>query len=141
MTEKIDLFIIDKDLRVREHGKFEVGDGDKIRYKSGGTENWNPTLTETSFIEKKGWKKYLLFGPRNWKREYYVMRKGAGCIDFKTEHVPTPDSEALKKANLSLLAKEVGSSAVKTIPWQTWAILLLTVLNVILSLRVAGVIR
>lgn len=141
MTETIKLFIIDKDLRVREHGNFEVGDGDKIRYKSGGTENWNPTLTETSFIEKKGWKKYLLVGARNWNREYYVMRKGASCIDFKTGIIPTPDSEKLKKANLGLLAKDVGSSAKRDIPWQTWAVLLLTVLNFVLMLKVAGIIR
>lgn len=141
MTEKIKLFIIDKDLRVREQGKYEVGDGDKIRIKSGGTENWNPTLSETSFIEKKGWKKYLLFGERGWKREYYVIRKGASCIDFKTPYVPTPDSKALKQANLNLLARDIGSEAKKGAPWYIWAILAFSFLSFFLLLRISGVIR
>lgn len=123
MTEKIKLFIIDTDRRVREEGDFEVGDSGKIRYKSGGTENWNPLIGPTTFIERKGWKKYLLFGPRNWNREYYVLRKGEQCIDFNTEHVPTPDGESLKLANASLIAKDIGKNREDTIPWYIWAIL------------------
>ena len=141
MTEKISLFIIDKDLRIREHGDYEVGDGDKIRIKSGGTENWNPTLGETTFIEKKSWKKYLIFGPRVWKREYYVLRKGASCIDFQTNTVPTPDSDALKRANLNLLARDIGSDAKKGTPWYIWAVLGLNVMMLWLLLNVSGVIR
>ena len=139
MTEKIKLFIIDKDLRIRSSGSHEVGDGDKIRIKSGGTENWNPTLTETTFIEKKGWKKYLLFGNRNWKREYYVIRKGKKCIDFKTGDVPTPDSEQLKQANLSLLAREIGSEKEKGVPWYMWAILGSCLVNLWMLLQISGV--
>ena len=141
MTEKINLFIIDKDLRIRESGKFEVGDADKIKYKSGGTENWNPLIGETTYVEKKGWKKWLLFGQRNWTREYYILRKGEKCIDFKTADVPTPSSDSLKKANLSVLAREIGKDTSPSTPWQVWAAFIFSLLTFILMLNMAGVIR
>ena len=140
MTEKIKLFIIDKDLRVRESGNFEVGDADKIKYKSGGTENWNPVIGETTYVEKKGWKKWILFGQRNWVREYYTIRKGEKCIDFKTEDIPTPNPEALKKANLSLMAKDIGKDSNPNIPWQMWATFIFSLLTFFLMLNLAGVI-
>jgi hypothetical protein len=138
LTEKINLFIIDKDLRIRESGMFEVGDADKIRYKSGGTENWNPIIGETTYIEKKGWKKYLLFGDRNWKREYYILRKGEKCIDFKTPDIPTPNPNSLKKANLSLLAREIGSDAKPDVPWYAWIQLALIGFLTLLQMGVIG---
>jgi len=141
MTEKIKLFIIDKDLRIRESGNFEIGDADKIRYKSGGTENWNPVIGETTYIEKKGWKKYLLFGQRNWIREYYTLRKGERCIDFKTADIPTPDPEKLKLANAALLARDIGKDSNPNIPWQMWAAFIFSLLTFLLMLNVAGVIR
>jgi hypothetical protein len=140
LTEKIKLFIIDKDLRVRESGNYEVGDADKVRYKSGGTENWNPLIGETTYIEKKGWKKYLIFGPRNWVREYYTIRKGEKCIDFKTGDVPTPNPEKLKLANASLLARDIGKDSDDGIPWQMWATFIFSLLTFFLMLNVAGVI-
>lgn len=141
MTEKINLFIIDKDLRIREHGKYEVGDADKIRLKSGGTENWNPLIGETTHIEKKGWKKYILFGERNWVKEYYVMRKGEKCIDFKTPDIPTPNPEALKQANLALLARDIGKDSNPSIPWQMWGAFILSLLTFVMVLNISGVIR
>lgn len=141
MTEKINLFIIDKDLRVREEGMYEVGDADKIRYKSGGTENWNPQFGETTYIEKKGWKKWLLFGPRNWKREYYVMRKGEKCIDFKTRDIPTPNPTKLKLANASMLAKDIGKDSEPSTPWQMWAAFIFSLLTFFLMLSTSGVLR
>ena len=141
MTEKIKLFIIDKDLRVRESGNFEVGDADKIKYKSGGTENWNPQISETTYLEKKGWKQWLLFGERNWIREYYTIRKGEKCIDFKTGDIPTPNPESLKKANLSLLAKDIGKDSNPPTPWQMWAAFIFSLLTFIMMLNMSGVIR
>jgi len=141
MTEKINLFIIDKDLRIRESGKFEVGDADKITYKSGGTENWNPIIGETTYLEKKGWKKWLLFGQRNWIREYYILRKGEKCIDFKTADIPTPNPEALKKANAALMAKDIGKDAAPSTPWQVWATFIFSLLTFLLMLQMSGVIR
>jgi len=141
MTEKINLFIIDKDLRIREQGKFEVGDADKIRYKSGGTENWNPMIGETTYLEKKGWKKWLLFGERNWIREYYILRKGEKCIDFKTADIPTPDPKKLKLANAGLLAKDIGKDSTPTTPWQLWASLAISFLTFIIVLNMSGVLR
>jgi len=141
MTEKIKLFIIDKDLRVREAGMYEVGDADKIRYKSGGTENWNPVIGETTYIEKKGWKKWIFFGPRNWIREYYTIRKGAKCIDFQTGDIPTPNPESLKKANLSLLARDIGKDSDPSAPWQMWAAFIFSLLTFFLMLSTSGVLR
>lgn len=141
MTEKIQLFIIDKDLRIRESGQYEVGDADKIKYKSGGTENWNPLIGETTYVEKKGWKKYLLFGARNWIREYYILRKGDKCIDFKTGDIPTPDPEKLKLANAGLLARDIGKDSNPNIPWQMWGTFIFSLLTFLLMLNVAGVIR
>ena len=140
MTEKIKLFVIDKDLRIRESGNFEVGDADKIKYKTGGTENWNPLIGETTYVEKKGWKKWLLFGERNWIREYYILRKGEKCIDFKTADVPTPDPEKLKLANAGLLARDIGKDSSPNIPWQMWATFIFSLLTFLLMLNVAGVI-
>ena len=141
MTETIKLFIIDKDLRVREQGKYEVGDSDKIKYKSGGTENWNPLIGETTFLEKKSWKKYLLFGERNWKREYYIIRKGEKCIDFKTGDIPTPNPTELKKANLSMLARTIGKDNNQGTPWYIWAILALSGISFMLLVQMSGVLR
>ena len=140
MTEKIKLFIIDKDLRIRESGKYEVGDADKIKYKSGGTGNWNPLIGETTYVEKKGWKKWLLFGERNWIREYYILKKGEKCIDFKTGDIPTPDPEALKRANAGLLARDIGKDSDPNIPWQMWGAFIFSLLTFFLMLNVAGVI-
>lgn len=139
MTETINLFIIDKDLRIRESGKYEVGDTDKIRIKSGGTENWNPLIGETTYIEKKGWKKYILFGDRNWRREYYIIRKGEKCIDFKTEDVPTPNPDKLKQANLVMVAKDIGKDANSGTPWYIWFILAINIISFIMILQIAGV--
>jgi hypothetical protein len=141
MTEKINLFIIDKDLRIREHGKYEVGDADKIRYKSGGTENWNPMIGETTYLEKKGWKKWILFGERNWIREYYILRKGEKCIDFKTADVPTPNPAKLKLANAGLLAKDIGKDSNPTTPWQLWAAVIFSFLSFVMMLNMSGVLR
>jgi len=141
MTEKIKLFIIDKDLRIRESGNFEVGDADKVRYKSGGTENWNPVIGETTYIEKKGWKKYILFGQRNWIREYYTIRKGDKCIDFKTADVPTPDPKKLKEANATMLAREMGRDTNPTIPWQLWGALILSLFTFMIVLNMSGMLR
>jgi hypothetical protein len=135
MTEKVTLFIIDKDLRVRKQGKYELGDGHRIRIKSGGTENWNPKIGETTYIEKKSYKKWLFFGPRTWKREHYILNKGKQCIDFKSGNVPLPDPKELEEAVGATMLKDIGRSKLE-IPWYFTVLL---VVNIILSLLVANV--
>lgn len=142
MTEKIRLFIIDNDLRIRESGDYEIGDSNKIRLKSGGTENWNPKIGPLTFVEKPSWKKYLIYGQRGWRREYYVRKKHGMCINFGTNDNDTaPDLEAIDESIASTQLNKIGQPEQKGQPWQLWATFIFSLLSFILILNIAGVIH
>jgi len=83
-------------------------------------------------------KKYLFFGPRIYERIYFVEKKGAKCVDFgQGGTVYGPDEEQVKKANMALIAKDIGADRDKGTPWYIWAVL---ALEVFIIMHLMGVI-
>lgn len=141
MPEKVEVAVFDEDLKIRKLKKFDVSEnGAQIRIVSGGEGHFMPRFDSSSFLEFPSWKKYLLFGPRSWKRLYFVRNKGEKCVNFKTETTYGPNPEQLKRANLQLLAEKIGADSNKGIPWYSWLTLLFSLVSFILLLKVAGVI-
>ena len=140
MTRKVNLAIFDNDLRAKV-GKYPVSDdGTKIRVVSGGENHHMPSFDNDSFIEFP-YRAFSSFWTVSYKRVYFVKGKGKKCIDFKGETVTIfpPDPEALKRANLNLLATKIGKDTNQGTPWYIWAILISTLLNLFLVLQMSGV--
>jgi hypothetical protein len=80
MTKKVKLAIFDRDLKAREYKHFDVtDDGSKIRVRSGGKRNFNPTFDNDSFIEFPR-PRYLGGG---WDRVYFARNGAKACVRFR----------------------------------------------------------
>ena len=141
MSRKVTLAIFDNDLRCKI-GKYPVSDdGTKIRVVSGGENHHMPVFDNDSFLEfPRG--KLEIWKPK-YTRYYIVKGKGKKCVDFKgdTPTIFPPDPEALKRANLNLLATKIGKDTNQGTPWYIWAILISTLLNLFLVLQMSGVLN
>lgn len=133
MKRKVTLAIFDNDLRLNI-GKYELSkDGTRIIAKSGGTANWKPSFNNESFLEfPKPW--YMGGG---WKRIYFVKKKGAECVNFKTGEVSGPDEEELKEAIGAVAFKNLGKDD-NTVTWVNYVTLAFAVLT---FLVVSGLLR
>ena len=140
---KVKTAIFGKDLRVELKNHELSASGNKINIVSGGEGYFMPEIGPTNFLDWPSYKRYLLFGPRTYKRIFFALKKGAKCVDFGTDNgiVYGPDEEALKRANLNLLATKIGKDTNQGIPWYIWAILISTLLNLLLVLQMSGVLR
>ena len=137
-NEKIEVAIYDNDLKIRTMKKYEVSDdGTQIRIISGGEGHFMPKFDQSSFLEFGGRKKFLLFGEREWKRIYFVKKKGAKCVNFATGEVTGPSPEESKKAIGATLLHQIGQEKQDT-PWQMWALL---AINIFILAIVAGVVN
>ena len=142
MADKVEVAIFDEDLKIRKLKKYDVSEnGTQIRIVSGGEGHFMPKFDSTSYLEFPSWKKYLLFGPKSWKRLYFVKNKGKKCVNFHTGEAYGPSPEQLKRANLHLLAEKIGQDANKGVPWYIWLILLVSLATFMLLLNTSGVIR
>jgi len=83
MTKKLKLAIFDRDLKAREFKHFDVtDDGSKIRVRTGGKRNFNPTFDNDSFIE---FPRRSLVPPFNitWDRVYFARNGAKACVRFR----------------------------------------------------------
>ena len=140
---KVKTAIFGKDLRV-ELKNYELSkSGNKINIVSGGEGYFMPEIGPTNFLDWPSYKRYLLFGPRTYKRIFFSLNKAKKCVDFGTDNgvIYGPDQEQLKKSNLNLLATKIGKDANEGTPWYMWAILAFSFLSFLLLLNVSGVLR
>lgn len=83
MTTKVETAVFDRDLKAREFKKFELtDDGSKIRIRSGGKRNFNPTLDNDSFIELP-FRSLLTLWKISWRRIYFVRNGARACVRFR----------------------------------------------------------
>ena len=135
MVRKVTVAIFDNDLKATL-GKYELSDtGMKIRIKSGGEANWNPSFDNDSFIEIPRGK--FEFWKRKYTRIYFVKKKGKKCVNFKTGIVSGPDPEQLKEAIGAIAFKNLGKDDNQP-TWITYATL---AISFFVLLIVSGVLR
>lgn len=130
MVDKVRTAFYGKDLRV-EIKKYPLNSsGNKIEVVSGGTHHFMPDIGPNSFLDMPVRKKYLFFGPWVYARTFFALRRAERCIDFFPEGtVYGPDSEQLKKANMVMIAKDIGKDANKGVPWYGWASVIFSMLT------------
>jgi len=153
MGKKVKIAVFDKDQTVKLEKHELSKSGNKIDIVSGGEGYFMPEIGPTKFLYWPTRKRFLFFGAWVYERIYFALKKGSSCIDFakkltaldleKTTGaiVYGPDEEALKESNANLLATKIGKDASDGIPWQTWAILFSSVLNLLFMLNMSGVLR
>ena len=114
MTKKVKLAIFDQDLKIRQFGDFPLTkDGSKINVRSGGKLHFNPSFSNTSYLEFPYRSIFSLFRIRY--RRVYVVRNNAGaCVNFNTEVVPAPDPEEVMKAASAKILENMGRETQET---------------------------
>ncbi len=143
MTKKVTTAVFDGDLKA-ELKKYPLSkSGNKIDIVSEGAGYFMPEIGPTNFLDLPSTKRFLLFGPRTYRRVYFAKRKAKKCVDFGTDEgmIYGPDEEQLKRANMNLLAEKLGSEGQKGVPWYAWVTLGVSMLSFIILLQLAGVIR
>jgi hypothetical protein len=127
MARKVKLAIFDNDLKATV-GKYEVSDdGTKIRIVSGGEAHWMPTFDNDSYIDQP-YRSILSPWKISYNRMYFVKKKGAKCVNFKTGEASGPDPEQMKEAVASSLVNKLGDDNTET-PI-IWYIILLILLGI-----------
>lgn len=135
--DKVLLAIYDNDLKCRTVKKYEISDsGTQIKVQSGGDGHFMPKFDNDSFLELPSVKKFIFFGPRTWKRYYFVKKKGEKCVNFQTGEAFGMSPEEAKKAVGSTLLREIGKTK-QEIPFIMYLILMVLVG---IALKVFGVI-
>jgi hypothetical protein len=150
---KVKTAIFGKDLRVELKNYPLSKSGNKIDIVDSGEGYFMPEISPTSFLDLPSWKRYIIFGPRTYKRVFFALKKASKCVDF-AKHIADydeetklgvlvygPDQEQLKQSNLNLLVTKVGKEAEQKTPWYIWVILISTLINIALLLNMSGVIR
>jgi hypothetical protein len=143
MTDKVKTAVFGNDLRVEVKNFKLSANGNKISITPEGAGYFMPEIGPTTFLDLPSWKRFLVFGPRTYKRVYFVKKKASKCVDFGTDEgiIYGPDEEQLKQANLNLLAEKIGQDANKGTPWYIWAIFLFSLFNLVIGLQLSGVFR
>jgi len=138
---KVFLAIIDMDLKIRTLKQHPLStNGRQINVYSGGEGHFMPVITNTSYIEFPSWKRFFLFGPRQYKRVYFAMNKAKKCIDFESGEISLPSAEQMKAAMAATMLGQIGKDKADMIWWH-WAVLIFTFLSFMLLLNVSGVLR
>jgi len=134
MARKVNLAIIDNDLRVKVN-KYPVSDdGTKIRVVSGGEAHFMPKFDNDSFIE---FPRKFLFLNIGWDRMYFAKKGAKQCVNFKNEEVFGPDIEQLKQSLGSSLLDKLGQEKP---PFPTWMIYAILMVVVGIAMKVFGMI-
>ena len=125
--KKVKVAIFDRDLRV-ETKKYKISSsGSKISIRRGGKRNFNPSFTETSYLEMpKG------FGRR--ERVYFVRSNSSKCVDFATGEVSGPDPVQVSEAVEADLIKNFGKED-KTVPWYNYVTMGLLFLIILILIQ------
>lgn len=142
MTNKVRTAFYGKDLRV-EIKKYPLNkSGNKIEIVNGGENHFMPDIGPNSFLDMPVRKRYLLFGPWVYTRTFFALKRAEKCIDFFPEGIVYgPDPEQLKRANMAMLAKDIGKDGQKGTPWYAWFILLLQIVLLGLIFQMVGAFR
>ena len=142
MADKVKIAVFGNDLRVELKDKELSAKGNKISIVPEGAGYFMPEIGPTTFLDWPSGRRFILFGPRTYKRIYFSKKKAAKCVDFGNDDgiVYGPDEEQLKKANLNLLAERIGQEAQKGVPWYMWAILGSSLISLFLLLQITGVV-
>ena len=138
MARKVKLAIFDNDLRVKQ-GNYELSDdGTKIKVKSGGEAHWMPSFDNDSFIEFP-YRSLFSLWKTSWRRVYFVKKKGAKCVNFKTDPptITGPSEEQLKEAIGVIAFKNLG----KEDNSPTWISYVTLVISILVLLIVSGALR
>lgn len=137
--EKVKVAIFDNDGTIRKIGKYPISArGDKIQIVSGGENHWMPAFDRNSALYFPRFKRFILFGKRNYEALYIVRRKGAKCVNFQTGEVFGPDPEQTKEAIANTLLREVGKGKIE-IPIYVYLILIINTLFGFITLSALGV--
>ena len=139
MTDKVKTAIFGKDLRVVLKNYELNASGNKISIVPEGAGYFMPAIGPTNFLDWPSHKRYLLFGPRTYKRIFFALKKASKCVDFGPEAgiIYGPDEEQIKTAIGSTLLPKIGKPDEDT-PMIQWLMLILLVL---ILLSVLGVLR
>ena len=114
MTKKVKVAVFDQDLKIRQLGDFPLtSDGSKINIKSGGKGHFNPSFSNTSYLEFPYRSIFSLFRIR-YKRVYVVRNSASKCVNFHTEEVPAPDPEEVMKAASAKILENMGRETQET---------------------------
>ena len=135
---KVKTAVFGNDNRV-EWKNYELNDsGNRISIVKEGAGYFMPEIDNDSPLYFPSWKKFILFGERTYTRVYFVNNKAKKCYDFKRGELSLPDLEAIDTSIASTQLNKIGSP-IQDIPWQIWAILASTVLNLLFVLNMSGV--
>ena len=142
MPGKVKTAIFGKDLRVELKDHALSASGDKISIVTEGAGYFMPEIGPTSFLDWPSFKRYILFGPRTYKRIFFALKKGAKCVDFGKDegHVYGPDQEQIDKAVGSTMLNQLGKVK-QDMTWWNWAVLVFSFLSFLILLVTSGVLR
>lgn len=142
MVDKVRTAFYGKDLRVKIKDYPLNSAGNKIEVVNGGENHFMPDIGPNSFLDMPIRKKYLFFGKTIYARTFFALKRAEHCIDFFPEGtVYGPDPEQLKRANMAMLAKEIGKDREKGTPWYGWVSVIFAILTFLLVLVTSGALR
>jgi len=153
MGKKVKIAVFDKDQTVKLERHEISNNGNRIHIVPEGAGYFMPEIGPTKFLYWPTRKRFLFFGAWVYERVYFALKKGTSCLDFAKKIayydeetamgvvVYGPDVEAVKRANLNLLAEKIGVDNNPKTPWYIWAILIPTLLGFLLLLNMSGVLR
>lgn len=138
--KKVRVAVFDADLRVTIKKYPLSSNGKQINISSGGTEHFMPHFDRNCRLDFPRFKKWLLFGERQYEPLYVVMNKGKKCIDFslKEPEIYGPSPEELDAAIKALIATKIGTEGIK-IPWYIPVLLFIILLFEFIIAAAVGV--
>jgi len=140
MGKKVKTAVFGND-NVVEWKHYELNEsGNRISIVKEGAGYFMPEIDNDSPLYFPSWKKFIIFGERTYTKVYFVNNKAKKCYDFKRGEMSLPDLEQIDESIASTQLRKIGSPAQDT-PWQLWAILASTVLNLLFIIQMSGVLR
>ena len=114
MTKKVKVAIFDQDLKIRQFGQFPLtSDGSKINIRSGGKGHFNPSFSNTSYLEFP-YRGFSTLFRIQYRRVYIVRNNANKCVNFDTEEVPAPDPDEVMKAAGAKILENMGRETQET---------------------------
>lgn len=140
MGKKVNVAVFGND-NVVEWKKYELNEaGDRISIVKEGAGYFMPEIDNDSPLYFPSWKKYFLFGERQYKKVYFVNNKAKKCYDFKRGEMSLPDLEQIDISIGSTQLNKIGNPD-NNIPWQLNLILLVVLIIAMLIIGTSGVLR
>lgn len=136
MTKKVQLAILDRDLKARTFQQFPLNsDGTKIDVVNSGKGYFMPKIDNDSFIELP-YRSLIPPFKTKFNRIYIAPRGADSCVNFRTKEVKGPDPEQVIEAARAEMVRNFGKQK-QDIPL-IFYIMLLVLIGV--ALKVFGVI-